>query len=93
MVKSVDKRKMSNLRSQSFISRGPDLFNSLPKDLRTLMGSMDTFKKNLDSFLKLIEDVTRIEESRSYTNNSLDKRINEWTWRLNLGLSDFLRNS
>ena len=89
MVKSMDKRKMLNLRSQSFISRGPDLFNSLPKDLRTLMGSMDTFKKNLDSFLKLIEDVTRIEESRSYTNNSLDKRINEWTWRLNLGLSDY----
>ena len=89
MVKPVDKRKMSNHRSQSFISRGPELFNSLPKDLRTLKGSMDMFKKNLDSFLELIEDVTRLEESRSYTNNSLDKRIDEWTWRLNLGLIDY----
>ena len=89
MVKSVDMRNISRLRSQSFIARGPVLFNSLPKDLRSLSGSMDTFKKDLDSFLDMTEDVTRIEESKSYTNNTLDNRIREWTWRLNSGLIDY----
>ena len=64
MVGSVDKRKISNLRANSFVSRGPEIYNSLPKDLRTLEGSMETFKEKLDSFLELIEDVTRLEESK-----------------------------
>ena len=82
MVGTVDKRKISNLRTNSFVSRGPDLFNSLPKDLRILEGSMENYKQKLDSFLGLIEDVTRLEGATSYTNNNLEKRIGEWTWRL-----------
>ena len=60
------------------------MFISLPEDLRTLEGSMDSFKARLDSFLELVEDTLRLEGS-SLVNNLLDKRIREWSWRLGCG--------
>ena len=63
---------------------GPEMFNSLPEDFRTLEGSMDSFKTKLDSFLELVKDTPRIEGS-SLVDNSLDKRIGEWSWRLGCG--------
>lgn len=52
------------LRENSFMVRGPNLFNKLPKDLRNFpyidrinpQKSIDTFKKHLDSFLSTIPD-------------------------------------
>ena len=55
-----DKKHMSKLRLNSFIVWGPELFNSLPIDLRTWSGSMETFKKVLDEFLTLIPDIIRL---------------------------------
>ena len=72
----LNKKYTSCLRNRSFTVRGPELFNSLPKDLRNYEGSMDSFKNHLDSFLELIEDSPRMGLC-SLVHNSLD-----WTWRL-----------
>ena len=78
-----NKKHISCLRNKSFTVRGPELFNSLPEDLINFEGSMDSFKKHLDSFLELIEDSPRMGAS-SLVDNSLDKRIRDWTWRLGI---------
>ena len=83
-VRIMNKKDTSKLRNNSFFMQGPEIYNSLSEDLRTLEGSMDSFKARLGSFLELVEDVPRLEGS-SLTNNTLDKRINEWTWRLGCG--------
>ena len=45
----VPKRKSdSQLRLNSFIIKGPTIFNCLPEDLCSLEGNMDNFKANLD---------------------------------------------
>ena len=74
-VRIGDKKSMSVLRNNSFIMRGPKLFNSLPQDLRSLEGSMNSYKEKLDSFLELIVDITRLECPTRFINNSLDTRI------------------
>ena len=49
--------RIQNIRRASLGIKGPRLFNSLPKCLRNLTGvSIDTFKNNLDKFLKSIPD-------------------------------------
>ena len=80
-VWTPNKKYMSNLRCKSFIVRGPELFNSLPTDLRNYEGSMDSFKAHLDSFLELVEDSPRMGEN-NLVDNSLDIRIREWSWKL-----------
>ena len=80
-----EKKYMSNLRRYSFVIRGPELFNSLPMDLRNLDGTLNLFKAKLDDFLVMIPDVTRLEGSVSYTYNNLDDRIANWTWTMNYG--------
>ena len=82
-VKIPNKKDISTLRSKSFIVRGPEMFNTLPEDLRNFNGSMESFKSKLDSFLELVEDSPRIENS-GLVDNSLDKRIQEWTWKLGI---------
>ena len=80
-VRIPNKKLISNLRNKSFIVRGPEIFNSLPKDLRNYNGLMDSFKSHLDSFLEQIEDSPRMGDN-NMIDNSLDSRIKEWTWRL-----------
>ena len=46
---------------------------------------IETFKKNLDDFLELILDVTRLEGATSYTFNNLDNWIAAWMWSLRNG--------
>ena len=60
---------------------GPELFNTLPIDLRNYEGSMDAFKSHLDTFLELVEDSPRMGENK-LVDNSLDNRIREWSWKL-----------
>ena len=81
-----DKKNMSKLRLNLFIVTGQEIFNSLPTDLRTQSGSMETYKKLLDEFLTLIPDITRLEGPSGYTFNNLDSRVINWTWSLNIGL-------
>ena len=74
----------SKLKSDSFIVKGPETFNTLPKDIRNLDCSMETFKAKLDNFLQLIPDVPRIAVGHSYQSNSLKDQINNWKWRLDI---------
>ena len=54
----------SKLRENSFLVRGPKLFNSLPKDIREFaydngiqqQQAINNFKKRLDEYLALIPD-------------------------------------
>ena len=80
-----DKKKLSMLRRHSFIIRGPELFNSLPMDLRNHDGSLENFKTKLDDFLEWIPDITRLEGPLSYTHNNLDDRISKWIWSMRQG--------
>ena len=78
----VPKRKTdSKLRLNSFIIKGPAIFNCLPSDLRLLEDSMDTFKSNLDLFLSMIPDNPRIDGGES---NELKERLKKWTWSLRI---------
>ena len=65
----------SKLRSDSFIVSGPRTFNSIPKELRTLEGTMETFKGHLDEFLSMIPDIPRNQSGES---NRLDTQIKNW---------------
>ena len=85
ILSTGDKKKLSILRRHSFIIRGPELFNSLPLDLRNHDGSLEQFKSRLDYFLELIPDVMRLEGPVSYTFNNLDDRISNWTWLIRQG--------
>ena len=64
-------RTKTKLRSESFDVRGPEVFNSLPKELRNKTGSIEMFKKKLDEFLYLIPDILRITVGSSLHSNSL----------------------
>ena len=44
------------LKEHSFFQEAPRQFNSLPDHLRTLKGSLETFKHNLDKYLEKIPD-------------------------------------
>ena len=80
LILEVPKRKTDSLlRLNSFIIKGPDIYNSLPEDLHSLEGSMDTFKSHLNQFLELIPDNPRIDGGGS---NCLDEQIKKWTWTL-----------
>ena len=49
--------KIKTIRSHSFQTRAPALFNSLPFKLRSMSGcSVNSFKNHLDHFLNLIPD-------------------------------------
>ena len=85
ILSTGDKKNLSNLRRHSFIIRGPELFNSLPLDLRNHDGSLEQFKSRLDDFLELIPDVTRLKGPVSYTFNNLDDKISNWTWLIRQG--------
>ena len=42
ILETQSKKDMIPIRAQSFLVRGPETFNCLPKELRSLSGSMDT---------------------------------------------------
>ena len=75
-------KSTSALREASFYIYGPKVFNALPKDLREIDTSMETFKSKLDDFLTLIPDIPRICSGSKLDSNDLDRRIAEWNWRL-----------
>jgi hypothetical protein len=45
-----------SLKEAAFQTEGPRLFNSLPRDLRNISGSLLTFKSHLDSYLETVPD-------------------------------------
>ena len=69
----------SKLRADSFIVRGPLTFNTLPKELKELLDSMETFKLHLDEYLSLVLDMPRTHGGGS---NKLEEQIKNWRWTL-----------
>ena len=70
------------LRAQSFLVRGPAVFNSLPKELRSLKKSMDSYKAELDEYLGTLMDTPRIGEGSKQCSNELDFIIKHQKWCL-----------
>ena len=81
-IKIPSKIGMSLLRQNSFTVRGPEVFNSLPKDLREIDSSMEVYKNKLDAFLSLLNDSPRISHGSKHHSNNLDIVISEWNWSL-----------
>ena len=75
------KKGMCKQRLNSIITRGPEIWNSLPCELRDTEMSNDCFKHKLDEFLELIDDIPRID-GHYLDSNKLDDRINQWEWKL-----------
>ena len=64
------------MRDASFAVTGSKLFNAMPTDIREFGGSLDTFKRKLDSFLRGIEDKPPLPGYRdAAVGNSLIQQI------------------
>ena len=66
---------MSKLKRDSFIVRGPEMFNSIPSYLHDLEVTTETFKSKLDEFLSLLPDSPRIDVVTRLHTNELDTVI------------------
>ena len=72
----LNRNRMGSTRDKSFVTRGPIIYNSLPKDLREYEGSLDTFKRKLDRFLEGITDKPPVPGYRDAAEgNSLPQKI------------------
>ena len=69
-------------KEDSLSVRGPEVWNSLPKDIRNLDCSMDTFKQKLDIYLNMIPDVPRIDARTMMVLNNLKVQIANWKWQI-----------
>ena len=67
---------MCKQRADSLIVCGPELWNSLPCDLRDLTVSHGCFKHKLDEFLELIDDIPKLD-GNCFGSNKLETRINQ----------------
>ena len=82
------KKSDSKLRLNSFIIRGPAIYNCLPANLRLLDDNMEIYKNDLDLFLSQIPDNPRIDGGDS---NELEERLKRWTWSLRILMDYVLR--
>ena len=73
------------IRSESFQVRGPTLYNCLPKELRSLEGSMETYKTKLDEYLSKLPDRPCLYEGGMLHSNELDTVIRQYRWSINGG--------
>ena len=49
--------RIKTLRTESFVIKGPRIFNSLPQEIRSFTGgTVDAFKSRLDAYLKTVPD-------------------------------------
>ena len=72
----LSRNSSGNTREKSFVTRGPIIFNSLPKILRKHEGSLETYKVKLDRFLEDIPDKPPVPGYRDAAEgNSLPQQI------------------
>ena len=73
------KASMKTILDNSFIHYGPKLFNCLPKNIRNLTRCCtETFKHNLDKYLRTLKDEPPIANSpsqRSASSNSIPDQV------------------
>ena len=56
VLPTLVRSRVGTLREKSFMVRGPNLFNSLPSNIREYDGSLEGFKRKVDRFLETIPD-------------------------------------
>ena len=56
VLPALVRSREGTLREKSFMVRGPNLFNSLPSNIREYQGSLEGFKRKIDNFLESIPD-------------------------------------
>jgi hypothetical protein len=54
---------VKTIRDRSLVCEGPRLFNILPRDLRDMDSSFDSFKWRLDKWLENVPDHPRVEDA------------------------------
>ena len=67
-------RSIRTLKEKSLQIQGPRIFNSLPKVIRDMNGSLNKFKAILDMFLALIPDCPVI---KGYTTHTYDHKFRQ----------------
>ena len=78
--------KYRDLRSSSFQTKAPALFNCLPPDLRNLSGcTTDTFKFNLDKYLSSFPDCPVVP------GGDLPAPVDQFTVKLSNSIRDWTR--
>ena len=77
-------RSVRTLKEKSLQFEGPRIFNSLPKVIRNMNGSLTEFKSVLDMFLALIPDCPII---KGYTTHNYDNNC-----RQSNSISDWIRS-
>ena len=89
-------RSIRTLKEKSLQIEGPRIFNSLPKVIRNMNGSLTEFKTVLDMFLALIPDCPVIKgyTTHNYDNNCRQSNsISDWIRSMKLYDWDFDQNS
>ena len=76
------RKGQSQIQAQNFLVRGPTIFNCLPKELRCLQKSMESYKIDLDRFLETFTDNPRCGEISKLHSNELDFAIKHQKWCL-----------
>ena len=67
---------VTNAKEASLKVNGPRLFNLLPRDIRDMSGSVDSFKNALDNWLMNIPDQPTIQgRQRAAATNSLRDQV------------------
>ena len=74
----IPNKNEHRLRKSSLLSMGPKIFNALPRDIRNLHNSMDSFKSKFDDFLSIIPDYPRIDEGSLQHSNALVDILKRW---------------
>jgi hypothetical protein len=78
-------RAVKTLRDQSFQSEGPKLFNSLPREIRNLESTAETFKLHLDKFLESIPDHPAVPghiPAAQRLSGQRSNSVRDWTRRI-----------
>ena len=69
---------VKTLKEKSFAVHGPNLFNSIPREIREFTGTMEGFKVKLDLFLKSVPDKPSLPHyAQSARSNSLLDQISQ----------------
>ena len=75
--------RIKTCKDNSFVFRGPKLFNCIPEDIRSYSGTTEGLKTRLDKFLKTVPDKPVLsggEYRQTATSNRLDYRVERRIW-------------
>ena len=69
-------QRLQTIKEHSFMVHGPKLFNAIPRGLREFNGTLNTFKRNLDIFLRGVPDKPALAHyNQAAANNGLLEQL------------------